>query len=828
MQKFIHLSHYDATNTASVWDFFSGTQNKPRYVGGYAKYGSGTYRTQLYMMPSPLTATRDNSASTTTNDFLGASPLDWYNTGAPGDGEWHSMEWYVKLNSAGGVADGKARFWLDGRLVHDQSNVVWVPAGDNPSSWQWNHVWLGGNNANTYTPASEQWYAVDDVVVSTNYSGPPANPVTVTAQVNGENTARISWAAGVNGADYQVDGYRIYYGTDAANLNESITTDNVRVADIPALKSGQTYYFAVTAWNKFGQDSNESESKKSNVASVLIPTVQAVVDTTPPVASISSPTTGSSVNGTVTVNIGASDNLAVSKVELYIDGATYGIIGSAPYALTWNTKGSANGSHSLLAKAYDAAGNVGQSASVTVNVSNDTAAPSVAITSPISGSTASGTVSVSANASDNVAVSKVEFYVNGTLKATSTGAPYSYNWNTLTLASGSYTLSAKAYDAAGNVGQSSVTVIVANDTIAPSVSIASPVAGSTIGGTVPVSASASDNVAVEKVELYLNGALVATSTAAPYGYNWNTTNAANGSYTLSVKAYDAAGNVGQSSVTVNVANDAIAPVVSIASPVAGSIIGGTVTVSANASDNQAVKKVELYLNGALAATSTAAPYSFSWNTANAANGSYTVSAKAYDAAGNIGQAAATVTVFNDAAAPSVSIASPVAGATVKGTVSLNANASDNVAVTKVEFYLDGVLQASSTTAPYAYSWNTSTAANGTHTVSAKAYDQAGNVGQSASVSVNVLNDTVAPVISVSAPTKDYVTSSKLTISASAKDNVAVVKMEAYVDNALVLSTSNSSFSVSTSIVKGVHTVTIKAYDASNNVAVFTKTVNRFF
>ncbi|ACH38815.1 repeat-containing protein [Citrifermentans bemidjiense Bem] len=936
MQKFMHISHLDPTNP-NLWDFFSGTQNKPRFTPQLAKFGGGSYRLQFNLPHSPLTAARDSSASFTTNVYLGAAPLDMNVPGpaglpaAPRDGGWHSFEFYVKLNSAGGVADGISKVWYDGALVESTTNVVWVPLGDDPAQWKWNHAWLGGNNANLYLPANEQWYAIDDVVVSTTYSGPPAQPLSLSAAAVAANTVSLSWSAGSNGVAYNVDGYRIYYGKDASNLDMKLDAGNVQQYDISSLDPSTKYYFAVSAYSKGSYDSNDNEGMRSVTASATTASgaAIAVADAVAPVDSISSPANGSTVSGNVTVNVAASDNVAVSKVELYLNGSIFGVVGSAPYTLSWNTANNPNATYTLTAKAYDAAGNVGQTTSsvvvknavavldasapvigsftmpasatsLTVPVSAfaasddigvtgyqitenatapaadattwktsaptsftfsaagsrtayawckdasgkvsaaktalvsitiataDTAAPVVAFTSPVDGSKVKGTVTVSANITDNVAVSKVEYYVNGLLKLTSTSAPYSVPWGTTNYPDGSNTIMIKAYDAAGNVGQSSVTVIVANDAIAPSVSIVSPVAGSTIGGTVSVSANASDNLAVERVELYLNGALVATSTAAPYGFSWNTANAANGSYTVSAKAYDAAGNVGQASATVSVFNDTTAPSVAISSPVAGSTVNGTVSLYANASDNVGVTKVEFYLDGALQATSTAAPYGFSWNTANAANGSYTVSAKAYDAAGNVGQASATVSVFNDTTAPSVAISSPVAGSTVNGTVNLYANASDNVGVTKVEFYLDGALQATSTAAPYGFSWNTTTAASGTHTLSAKAYDASGNVGQSASVSVNVVNDSVAPVISVSAPTKDYLTSSKLPISASATDNVAVVKMEAYVDNALVISTNNSSFSVSTNIAKGVHTVTIKAYDASNNVAVFSKTVNRFF
>jgi hypothetical protein len=97
---------------------------------------------------------------------------------------------------------------------------------------------------------------------------------------------------------------------------------------------------------------------------------------------------------------------------------------------------------------------------------SDTTPPTVSITAPAAGSTVSGTVTVSASASDNSGiVSLVEFFVDGTLKASDTAAPWSFSWDTLTATNGSHTLSAKAYDPSGNVGTSAgVTVTVSNAT----------------------------------------------------------------------------------------------------------------------------------------------------------------------------------------------------------------------------------------------------------------------------------------------------------------------------------------------------------------------------
>ncbi|HEY3056059.1 MAG TPA: Ig-like domain-containing protein [Thermoanaerobaculia bacterium] len=100
----------------------------------------------------------------------------------------------------------------------------------------------------------------------------------------------------------------------------------------------------------------------------------------------------------------------------------------------------------------------------------------------------------------------------------------------------------------------------------------------------------------------------------------------------------------------------------------------------------------------------------------------------------------------DTTPPATSITAPIDGATVSGTTNVTASASDNVGVTKVEFYLDGALQATDTAAPYSWSWNTTTATNAIHALTSKAYDAAANVGTSAAVNVTVNNagDTTPP------------------------------------------------------------------------------------
>jgi len=90
----------------------------------------------------------------------------------------------------------------------------------------------------------------------------------------------------------------------------------------------------------------------------------------------------------------------------------------------------------------------------------DTTAPTVSITNPVNGSTVkhASVVTIAANASDNVAVTKIAFSVNGTLLCTDTTSPYSCVWNVPGKKGATYTIIAKAYDAAGNTAASTVKV----------------------------------------------------------------------------------------------------------------------------------------------------------------------------------------------------------------------------------------------------------------------------------------------------------------------------------------------------------------------------------
>ncbi len=98
----------------------------------------------------------------------------------------------------------------------------------------------------------------------------------------------------------------------------------------------------------------------------------------------------------------------------------------------------------------------------------------------------------------------------------------------------------------------------------------------------------------------------------------------------------------------------------------------------------------------------------------------------------------------DTTAPVANVTSPTNGATVSGTITVSATATDNVGVTKVELYVDGVLKGTDTASPYSFSLDTTTLSNASHAISVRAYDAANNIGIDNDTSVTVSNSGSPP------------------------------------------------------------------------------------
>jgi hypothetical protein len=277
--------------------------------------------------------------------------------------------------------------------------------------------------------------------------------------------------------------------------------------------------------------------------------------------------------------------------------------------------------------------------------------------------------------------------------------------------------------------------------------VTAPVDGSTVSGIVSVTATASDNQSVAGVRLLVDGqATGVEDTAAPFAFSWDTSPVTNGTHVLSVSARDAAGNVAASApVSTTVLN---LPRLVITQPANNATVTGTdldITYSVSG-DVTGVGVDHVHFQVDSGPEIMDVTYDGQFRIEGLAGGAHTldgflVRANHSKIDGTDAARVSFTIVVPDTTPPSVQFTNPAAGAVVSGTTLLQADASDDVGVAGVQFLVDGTnVGAEDTSAPYSLSWNTTTLANGTHGVTARARDAAGNVTVQ-SIDVTVTNTT---------------------------------------------------------------------------------------
>ena len=189
----------------------------------------------------------------------------------------------------------------------------------------------------------------------------------------------------------------------------------------------------------------------------------------------------------------------------------------------------------------------------------------------------------------------------------------------------------------------------------------------------------------------------------------------------------------------------------------------------------------------------------------------------------------------DTTSPTTSITSPVANSTVNGKLAVGVNASDNIGITRIELFVDGTMLSTNTTTPASFVWDTTAVGNGLHTLQAKAYDAANNVGATPLTTISVSNatmtaDTVAPVVTINAPANNSQIYGNVTITATATDAGGISSIEVRVDGNVVATSTNSNTIVASwssggrKSSKGAHSVTVQAIDKARNSSTTSITV----
>ena len=280
----------------------------------------------------------------------------------------------------------------------------------------------------------------------------------------------------------------------------------------------------------------------------------------PPAVSITGPSEGAAVQGTVSVSGGASDpdtGDSVTAVQVAIDDGQWAdASGTSSWSYSWDTAAYQDGPHRIAARAFD--GELHSAVAVrnvTVQNHGPDFPPSCTIGSPTSGSLVSGEVLVQGAASDpeNRLQSVMVRIDQGGWQAASGTTSWSFLWDTRQLPGGAHTVTARAFDGVQNSSDVKIAVQVGHQ---PVCSITSPVSGAVLTGDVTIQGTASDSdpgdvIISVKVRIGSGDWVVATGTSV-WSYKWNTSQGTAGQHVIRARSYDGTLESAEVSRTVTV------------------------------------------------------------------------------------------------------------------------------------------------------------------------------------------------------------------------------------------------------------------------------------
>jgi predicted phage tail protein len=590
----------------------------------------------------------------------------------------------------------------------------------------------------------------------------------------GAGFVNLSWGSSTDNVG--VAKYDVYRSTTPgftpSATNRVAQVDGTTYADT-GVATG-TYFYVVKAEDAAGNLSPSSNQASATVAS----------DTTAPTVSITAPAAGATVQQTVTISANAADNSVLAGVQFKLDGTAVGAEDTAaPYSIQWDTTTASNGPHTLTAVARDGAGNSTTSGAVNVTLFNAGGTSGLVAAygfdegagttlTDLSGSGNNGSISgatwagagsgkfgnaLSFNGSNNVVTvpdsATLDLTTGMTLEAWVRPTAALNTWRTVVMKE------QPSYYAYG--------MYAGTGTGFPSGNAMIGVTDADTRGTAAIPQNAWTHMAAtydgNMLSLFVNGVRVSQLLAPGSMATSNSAlkiggNAIWGEFFSGlideVRIYNKALTLSQinGDMIRAVTNADSAPPSAPGALTATGSLGQASLSWAAATDDTGVVKYDVYRSttsgfSPSTANRVAQPTGLSFTDTGLAAGTYYYRVQAEDGVGNVGpssnEAAASVT--GDTTPPTVSLTAPAGGATVSATVAVSANASDNGSVANVQFKLDGGnLGSPDTSSPYSVTWDTTTAANGQHSLTAVATDGAGNQTTSSQVTVNVSNVALPP------------------------------------------------------------------------------------
>ena len=482
----------------------------------------------------------------------------------------------------------------------------------------------------------------------------------------------------------------------------------------------------------------------------------------------------------------------------------------------------------------------------------DKTPPSGYIVNPLDGSSVSGSTTLQVIAIDNEEVDTVFFMIKAqsaeryqSIDSTTNESEdiWSGNWHTRDsrwIENENYFITFRAVDIVGNsyIGPPVIVKVDNQDDEAPTGYIKNPITGQSVNGLVDIEVEATDNTTIQYVSILINNDLKITRLTEPYSYQWNTEEEVDDLvYSIYAVIVDIDNNrttIPPISVTVNnqLPTDVTPPTGALTSPPAGSTVFGNALIQVTAADDQLVDYIEFYidgdLNGTIDCNGPSCTGSYEWNTLNESEGEHTIQVILVDGWNN-NTVLTSVNVWvdnidDDSIHPNVVIIEPASGQTVSGDVFIDALATDNSGIDRVEFFINTDLAYIDSIGPdYNYTWSTDTFPDDQdYIISLIGYDLVDNEGPSTPISVHLDNyDNISPSGSILYPYAGQSVSEVETISVYAEDNDAVSQVEFYIDNVLVYTDTEEPYEydwdTSTEAEDLNHIVGAKITDPSDNI-----------
>ncbi|MCF2137529.1 MAG: Ig-like domain-containing protein [Candidatus Thorarchaeota archaeon] len=515
-----------------------------------------------------------------------------------------------------------------------------------------------------------------------------------------------------------------------------------------------------------------------------------VIDDTAPVITLVSPSNGSLITSSTTIDLSITDSNTLNQV-LYNWDETSNTTLSSPYDVT--AAGLSEGTHWLYVYAQDAAGN---EASSKYQFTVDDTAPVILLNSPSNGSEIQSGTLIDLSVTDSH-LDYVWYNWDGGTNSTLTSP---FDISTSGLAEGTHLLTVYAQDEAGNQAQETYPFLI--DDTSPTITLLSPADGSEIKSGTIISLNISENNTLETTLYNWDGG---SNSSLSSPYDVGTSGLAEGTHTLHVYAIDCAGN-GQHSVYTFIIDDT-APTITLESPSDGSEIPSGTTIDLSVTDDNTIATVLYAWDGDANAT-LSSPYDVS--TSGLSEGSHTLHIYASDAAGN--WAGNTYSFVIDDTPPTISLLSPSDGSIIQSGTTVDLDVSETNTLVETLYAWDSDAN-SSLTAPYDVT--TTGLSEASHTLYVYARDAAGNWAKS--TYTFVIDDT-APQITLVTPTNGAEIQSGTTIDLDVSDT-HVLSQVLFAWDGGANSSLPSPYDIDTSgLAEGSHTLDVYASDSAGNWA----------